>query len=45
VASVIRNALKHVNARRIHPCTNCGMAPMDRRTAEGKRAALRDPAA
>ena len=27
VAAVIRNALKHVDARRIHPCTNCGMGP------------------
>jgi hypothetical protein len=28
-AAVIRGALKHVDARRIHPCTNCGMVPMD----------------
>ena len=44
-ASVIRNALKYVDARRIHPCTNCGMAPMDRRIAEGKLAALAQGAA
>jgi len=40
VASVIRGAMRFVAARRIHPCTNCGMAPMDRKTAEGKLAAL-----
>jgi len=45
VASVIRNALKHVDARRIHPCTNCGMAPMDRQIAEGNLAALPQGAA
>jgi 5-methyltetrahydropteroyltriglutamate--homocysteine methyltransferase len=45
VAAVIRNALKHVDAARVHPCTNCGMAPMDRRIAEGKLAALAQGAA
>ena len=45
VAAVIRGAMKHVDATRIHPCTNCGMAPMDRRIAEGKLAALAQGAA
>src|SRR5215831_14768517 len=45
VASVIRGAMKHVDAARIHPCTNCGMAPMDGRIAEGKLAALAQGAA
>jgi 5-methyltetrahydropteroyltriglutamate--homocysteine methyltransferase len=45
VAAVIRNALKHVDISRIHPCTNCGMAPMDRRIAEDKLAALAQGAA
>jgi 5-methyltetrahydropteroyltriglutamate--homocysteine methyltransferase len=45
VAAVIRGAPKHVDARHIHPCTNCGMAPMDRKVAEGKLAALAQGAA
>ena len=45
VAAVIRGAMKHVDVGRIHPCTNCGMAPMDRRIAEGKLAALAQGAA
>jgi len=45
VASVIRGAMRHVAPERIHPCTNCGMAPMDRRIAEGKLAALAQGAA
>jgi 5-methyltetrahydropteroyltriglutamate--homocysteine methyltransferase len=45
VAAVIRKTLKHVDARRLHPYTNCGMAPMDRRIAEGKLAALAQGAA
>jgi 5-methyltetrahydropteroyltriglutamate--homocysteine methyltransferase len=45
VAAVIRGAMKFVDARRLHPCTNCGMAPMDRRVAEGKLAALAQGAA
>jgi hypothetical protein len=43
--AVIRTAMKHVEARRMHPCTNCGMAPLDRRIAEGKLAALAKGAA
>ena len=45
VAAVIRGAMRHVAPERIHPCTNCGMAPMDRRIAEGKLAALAQGAA
>src|ERR1041385_351749 len=45
VAAVIRGAMKHVDPARIHPCTNCGMAPMDRKIAEGKLAALAQGAA
>jgi 5-methyltetrahydropteroyltriglutamate--homocysteine methyltransferase len=40
VAAVIRNAMRHVPAERIHPCTNCGMVPLDRSVARGKLAAL-----
>ena len=40
VADVIRRAAKHVPARRLYPCTNCGMAPMDRDIAVGKLQAL-----
>jgi 5-methyltetrahydropteroyltriglutamate--homocysteine methyltransferase len=45
VAAVIRGAMKFVDPARLHPCTNCGMAPMDRRVAEGKLAALAQGAA
>ena len=45
VASVIRGAMRHVAPERIQPCTNCGMAPMDRRIAQGKLAALAQGAA
>jgi 5-methyltetrahydropteroyltriglutamate--homocysteine methyltransferase len=40
VAGTIRGAMKHVDAGRIHPCTNCGMAPLPRGVAERKLAAL-----
>ena len=40
VASVIRSAMAFLPAERIQPCTNCGMAPLDRRIANGKLAAL-----
>jgi 5-methyltetrahydropteroyltriglutamate--homocysteine methyltransferase len=40
VAGVIAEALKHVPKERILPCTNCGMAPMDRDVAMAKLAAL-----
>ena len=40
VADVIRRAAKHVPAKRLYPCTNCGMAPMDRDIALAKLQAL-----
>src|ERR1051326_9228888 len=40
VAGVIRNALKYVPAKHLFPCTNCGMAPMDRDIAAAKLRAL-----
>ena len=27
VAATIRAAMTHVDAKRLYPCTNCGMAP------------------
>jgi 5-methyltetrahydropteroyltriglutamate--homocysteine methyltransferase len=40
VAAVIEDALRFVPAERLYPCTNCGMAPLDRTLAEQKLAAL-----
>jgi 5-methyltetrahydropteroyltriglutamate--homocysteine methyltransferase len=40
VAATIRAAMKHVDAERILPCTNCGMAPMGRDVAYAKLKAL-----
>ena len=40
VAATILAASKHVDAERIFPCTNCGMAPLSRDVAAGKLAAL-----
>jgi len=40
VAAVIAEAMKHVAKDRIYPCTNCGMAPMDRDVAAAKLEAL-----
>jgi 5-methyltetrahydropteroyltriglutamate--homocysteine methyltransferase len=40
VAATIRAALEHVDAERMLPCTNCGMAPLPRAVAEGKIRAL-----
>jgi len=40
VARTIGEALEHVPAARLLPCTNCGMAPMDRLTAQRKLEAL-----
>jgi 5-methyltetrahydropteroyltriglutamate--homocysteine methyltransferase len=45
VAGVIRTALKYVPAKHLFPCTNCGMAPMDRDIALAKLKALADGAA
>jgi 5-methyltetrahydropteroyltriglutamate--homocysteine methyltransferase len=40
IAGVIAEAMKHVPKERLHPCTNCGMAPMDRNVAMAKLEAL-----
>jgi 5-methyltetrahydropteroyltriglutamate--homocysteine methyltransferase len=40
VAATIAAAAKHVPAKRLYPCTNCGMAPMDRDIALRKLQAL-----
>jgi 5-methyltetrahydropteroyltriglutamate--homocysteine methyltransferase len=40
VVGVIAEAMKHVPKERIQPCTNCGMAPMDRAVAVRKLEAL-----
>jgi 5-methyltetrahydropteroyltriglutamate--homocysteine methyltransferase len=40
VAATIAEAARHVPADRIVACTNCGMAPMRRETAEAKLTAL-----
>jgi 5-methyltetrahydropteroyltriglutamate--homocysteine methyltransferase len=45
VSEVIRKALKYVPAKHLFPCTNCGMAPMDRDIAIAKLKALAQGAA
>jgi 5-methyltetrahydropteroyltriglutamate--homocysteine methyltransferase len=40
VADVIKRASKYVPVRHLYPCTNCGMAPMDREIALKKLEAL-----
>ncbi len=40
VAGTIRRAAEFVPLERIHPCTNCGMAPLDRGIANAKLQAL-----
>jgi len=40
VEKTIFEALKYVPANRLFPCTNCGMAPMDREVAVAKLRAL-----
>jgi 5-methyltetrahydropteroyltriglutamate--homocysteine methyltransferase len=40
VAKTIQQALKYVPAKHLFPCTNCGMAPMDREIAAAKLRAL-----
>ncbi|GLS79627.1 methionine synthase [Paracoccus marinus] len=40
VAEVLRQALRFVDADKLYPCTNCGMAPLPRHVARGKLAAL-----
>jgi 5-methyltetrahydropteroyltriglutamate--homocysteine methyltransferase len=40
VADTLRNALRFVPAEHLYPCTNCGMAPLDRRISYDKLKAL-----
>jgi 5-methyltetrahydropteroyltriglutamate--homocysteine methyltransferase len=40
VLATIDAALAHVDKERLLPCTNCGLAPLPLRVAEGKLAAL-----
>ena len=40
VAATIRAAMEFVDAERISPCTNCGLAPLPRDVAAGKLRAL-----
>ncbi len=40
VANTLREALKYVDADKLYPCTNCGMAPLSRDVARGKLKAL-----
>jgi len=40
VAQTIEQALRFVPAERLYPCTNCGMAPLDRTLANQKLATL-----
>ena len=40
VAATIREALKYVDADKLYPCTNCGMAPQSRDIARAKLRAL-----
>ncbi|WP_215407052.1 methionine synthase [Vibrio gigantis] len=41
VASTLRETLKYVDADKLYPCTNCGMAPLPRDIASAKLNALR----
>src|SRR5690606_30457579 len=40
VADTLRKALQFVDADKLYPCTNCGMAPLPREIAQGKLNAL-----
>ncbi len=40
VANTLRKALQFVDADKLYPCTNCGMAPLSRGVARGKLSAL-----
>ena len=40
VADTLRRALQFVDADKLYPATNCGMAPLSRRVANGKLRAL-----
>ncbi len=41
VAATLREALKYVDADKLYPCTNCGMAPLSREVARAKLDVLR----
>ncbi len=41
VAATLREALKYVDADKLYPCTNCGMAPLSRDVARAKLNVLR----
>ncbi|MBO1927452.1 methionine synthase [Thiomicrorhabdus sp. 6S2-11] len=45
VANTLRKALQFVDADKLYPCTNCGMAPLPRHVARDKLKALHDGAA
>ena len=40
VANTLRKALEYIDADKLYPCTNCGMAPLSREVARGKLFAL-----
>lgn len=40
VAATLRHALRYVDADKLYPCTNCGMAPLPREVARQKLQAL-----
>ncbi|BFM04570.1 hypothetical protein Psyaliredsea_32170 [Psychrobacter alimentarius] len=40
VANTLRKALQFVDADKLYPSTNCGMAPLSRDVARGKLKAL-----
>ena len=40
VAATLRHALQYVDADKLYPCTNCGMAPLPRSVALAKLNAL-----
>lgn len=44
VAETLRKALQFVDADKLYPCTNCGMAPLARHVARGKLKALSEGA-
>jgi 5-methyltetrahydropteroyltriglutamate--homocysteine methyltransferase len=40
IATIIKDATKYIPKERLYPCTNCGLAPMDRNIALAKLNAL-----
>jgi len=44
VANTLRRALQFVDADKLYPSTNCGMAPLAREVARGKLRALSEGA-